>query len=348
MKQDLKTTLANQALANWPKILNPKVEILSGGLINWTFLVQTHSGKWVLQRINPIFDPSINEDIAAVTEHLLKRNITTPTLTLTRNGTHFARADGAIWRLMSFVEGRSCSSTNEPDVLFSSSKLIARFHEALASLEYKFQGIRKNVHDIPLRIQQLKHAIRIHFGHERIKDVQSFGQRVIDDAENLVGLSTLPKRNCHGDLKLSNIMLDAKNRAIALVDLDTVGPMIWPYEMGDALRSWCNPAGEDVRQAEFSKKLFQSALEGYAIECPKFLTEIEKKSLLDGLKTICLELSARFLTDVLENYYFGWNPEKFGSRSEHNFTRAQGQYSLYKSIMAQEKDLLSAQCKVLY
>ena len=52
----------------------------------------------------------------------------------------------------------------------------------------------------------------------------------------------------HGDPKVNNVMLDTTTgQAVALVDLDTVKPGLVHYDIGDCLRSGCNPLGRRNR-----------------------------------------------------------------------------------------------------
>jgi len=46
-----------------------------------------------------------------------------------------------------------------------------------------------------------------------------------------------------------------------------------------------------------------------------------------------LELSARFLADALYESYFGWEPERYPGRGEHNLTRGRAMWSLYRDVM---------------
>ena len=58
-------------------------------------------------------------------------------------------------------------------------------------------------------------------------------------------------RPIHGDPKVNNVMLDtATGRAVSLVDLDTVKPGLVHYDIGDCLRSGCNPLGEETEAWE--------------------------------------------------------------------------------------------------
>ena len=124
------------------------------------------------------------------------------------------------------------------------------------------------------------------------------------------------------------------------MDLDTIGLMPWPHEMGDALRSWCNPAGEDHTESELEIGSFEAAVEGYAESARDLTPREDRERLVDGLETICLELSARFLADALNEAYFGWNASQYATRGEHNLVRAQGQWSLGRSVARQRSTLV--------
>ena len=74
---------------------------------------------------------------------------------------------------------------------------------------------------------------------------------------------------------------------------------LW-VELGDAWRSWCNPAGEDTRNARFEMSFFEAStqgfLEGYGFE----LSDIERSSLGTAIERVTLELCSRYVTDALE------------------------------------------------
>ena len=156
---------------------------------------------------------------------------------------------------------------------------------------------------------------------------------IVSLASRLIPLPTEPQRIIHGDLKISNLLFSEDlTEALALLDLDTMARSTLPIELGDALRSWCNPGGEDVGAVTFEAEYFRAALEGYAKEARGFLTQDERDALVLGALTISLELSARFCADALNESYFGWDKTRFASRSEHNLVRAQSQLLLARSI----------------
>jgi hypothetical protein len=118
-----------------------------------------------------------------------------------------------------------------------------------------------------------------------------------------------------------------------MIDLDTVGPLALPLELGDAWRSWCNRATEDEPEARFDLDLFAASLSGWEAGYGQPLAIGQRRALLLGPEWISLELACRFAADALFERYFGWNAGKFASRGEHNLARARGQASLYQAIV---------------
>jgi Ser/Thr protein kinase RdoA (MazF antagonist) len=145
----------------------------------------------------------------------------------------------------------------------------------------------------------------------------------------------------HGDLKISNLLFRRDPvRAAALVDLDTVGMGTMAFELGDAMRSWCNPHGEDAGQVHFELPIFAAAIAGFRSEADRLVTRDEKIAIVTGLETVCIELAARFCVDVFEDRYFGWDPARFPSRRAHNLVRARGQLALGRQVAAARSDAL--------
>ncbi|RPI33795.1 MAG: aminoglycoside phosphotransferase, partial [Nitrospiraceae bacterium] len=139
----------------------------------------------------------------------------------------------------------------------------------------------------------------------------------------------------HGDPKVNNILMDnATGQAVSIVDLDTVKPGLVHYDIGDCLRSGCNPLGEETEEWEavqFNPDLCRSILQGYIPMAREFLTENDFAYLFDAIRLIAFELGLRFFTDYLEgDVYFKVN------RPDHNLARALVQFRLAESIESQE------------
>ncbi len=129
--------------------------------------------------------------------------------------------------------------------------------------------------------------------------------------------------------------------AHCLVDLDTVARGTLAFELGDAMRSWCNPRGEDAGGVELDLAIFAAAMRGYRGVADAITTPAERGSIVIGLETVCLELAARFANDVIEDRYFGWDPRRFASRRAHNVVRATGQLALGLAVRAAREDALA-------
>ena len=303
------------------------------GLINETWCVSSPAnGRYTLQRLNKIFDPVVHEDIHAVTEHLAQRGLLTPRLVPAADGRLWVTEDDQSWRVLTWVEGDVHSRADNPALIREAGTLLGRFHRALSDLNHEFKSRRLGVHDTPKHLRKLTDALDSHRHVPQYDDVAPIGHAILEAAAALPRLPTTAPRVVHGDPKLANMVFFPDGRACCLIDLDTLARMALPLEMGDALRSWCNPGGEDDVAARFDVPLFTAAIEGYADATRDWLTKDEQQSLFLGARTISVELASRFAADALLDCYFGWDETRFSSRSAHNLVRAKSQLQLAASM----------------
>jgi hypothetical protein len=126
----------------------------------------------------------------------------------------------------------------------------------------------------------------------------------------------------------------ATMQAVGIVDLDTVKPGLVHYDIGDCLRSGCNPMGEETGEWEavyFETDLCRAVLRGYLSTAREFLTENDFDYFFDSVRLIAFELGLRFFTDhLVGDVYFR------AKRPGHNLARALVQFRLTESIEAQE------------
>lgn len=313
-------------------------ERVRGGLINATFLVRDAGGevRVVLQRLHPIFAPEVNLDIEVVTEHLAAAGLTTPRLVRTAAGEASRVEDGMVWRALTYVDGVTVHAMPDAAHAAVAGELVGRFHRALADLDREFVFERAGVHDTAGHLRRLAQAVRGAGDDPLLAEATQLGREIMDAGVRLPPLGDLPRRAMHGDLKVSNILFarTAPPVAICLIDLDTLGRQTVAYEMGDALRSWCNPVGEDTIETRFDLDLFGAAVGGYATGLAGLLDPAERAALASGIEVVCVELAARFCVDAFEDRYFGWNPDQFTSRRHHNLVRARGQLVLGRAVAA--------------
>lgn len=156
--------------------------------------------------------------------------------------------------------------------------------------------------------------------------------------ENALKAGELKLRLIHGDPKVSNIMIDNDSgKGTAIIDLDTVKPGLIHYDFGDALRSICNPMGEDCKNLDdvvFDLDLCQAFVRGYMRFAGSFLSENDNKYFYDSVRLITFELGLRFFQDYLAgDLYFRT------SSPEHNLERAKVQFKLCESIEHRENQI---------
>ena len=64
----------------------------------------------------------------------------------------------------------------------------------------------------------------------------------------LLAKKELPLRVSHNDTKLNNVLFDAETeKALCIIDLDTVMPGLSIFDFGDAIRFGANTAEEDEK-----------------------------------------------------------------------------------------------------
>jgi serine/threonine protein kinase len=136
----------------------------------------------------------------------------------------------------------------------------------------------------------------------------------------------------HGDPKADNVLFDrGSGRAVCLIDLDTVRPGLLLYDIGDCLRSCCNPAGEegDPDAVRFDVDLAREILTGYYAGAGHLITPSDRASVFDAVCLLSFELGLRFLTDYLEGNRY------FRIENDHdNLQRALRQFNLLLALIA--------------
>lgn len=324
---------------------------LGDGLINDTFAVDTSNARFVCQRVHEVFAPEIHHNIAAVTEHLASRGVPTPRLVPATDGASYVEHQGRTWRLMTRLPGVSFNAARGSVQARAAAAALARFHSELDDLDHRFVGLRSGVHDTAAHLANLEAALTEFPDHRLRDEVFPLAEEILGAGVRLPELGGVRSRIAHGDPKFNNILFAAdegegSERAVGLIDLDTVAPLAIHLELGDAWRSWCNPKGEDDGSAQFDLATFEASLEGWASAVSFGLDSEEVEALTFGVEIITVELAARFCADALAERYFGWSPEAFASRGEHNLVRARGQWALHRAALdcraAREKLLRGA------
>lgn len=328
---------------------------LGEGLINDTYLVVTEGDgypDYVLQRVNTKVFPNVEmvmRNIAAVTGHIRKKLMAQGETDLRHHVLEFlptvedtsrlyVESDGNFWRVMVFIDHAVTKQEVNEASARAAGLAFGHFQAMLADLPGQLDETIKNFHNMEFRIEQLKQAcIEDRAGRFDEPAVQrlleELGSRAesMTLAERLGREGKLPKRVCHCDTKVNNIMFteDGKD-VLCVIDLDTVMPSFVFSDYGDFLRTAASTAPED--EADFSKihfrhDVFQAFTEGYLKSAQSFLTSCEIQMLPYAVELFPYMQSVRFLWDYLNGDEY-WKV-KYPS---HNLVRAQNQFVLAKRI----------------
>lgn len=335
------------------------------GNINDTFLVTVDvpiDHQFVLQRINTQVFPHpqwVMENMRTVTEHIhtqlqrepLDRRWETPRVLLTKDGQdHFEDRDGSFWRAISFIdESQALDQIQDVEHAQEVGFALGTFHRLIQGIPaIALKDTLAGFHITPRYFQQYERALAAFEAtpesQSRSPELQHCLEWVRDRQEFVTVLESakergeLPLRIMHGDPKVNNVMIDiATQKAISLVDLDTVKPGLIHYDIGDCLRSGCNPLGEEVedwRSVKFDLDLCRGLLNGYISVMANSLTSADYDYIYDAVRLITFELGLRFLSDHLAgNVYFKVKDDT------HNLRRALVQFQLMNSIEQQEEPI---------
>jgi Ser/Thr protein kinase RdoA (MazF antagonist) len=329
------------------------------GNVNDTFLVTLAGAAephFILQRLNPrVFrrPELVMGNLRTVSDHVRRRLAVAPLspgrrwevpqVRLTRNGLdHCIDPEGSFWRALSFIEAaETFDIIKDVEQAREVGYALGMFHCLLSDLPpERLADTLPGFHITP---GYLKHydEVLAKPGRRGSPEV-NYALRFVEERRSCAGVleqaraqGRLALRPIHGDPKVNNVMMDiATGQAVSMVDLDTVKPGLVHYDIGDCLRSGCNPLGEETGDWEtvrFEAELCRAILQGYLSLAKGFLTESDYAYLYDAMRLIAFELGLRFFTDYLAgNVYFK------ARRPEQNLARALVQFKLTESIESQE------------
>jgi thiamine kinase-like enzyme len=265
------------------------------------------------------------------------------------DGAAFVRAsDGGIWRMMEYVSpSRTLSHVQNQAQAAEIGRTLGRFHRLGSHVDPRDMQIAlPGFHHTPGYLAALDQTLAMTGDQHNapsadapIADALAFIEtrralvRVLDDAVR-AGLTTT--RVIHGDPKLDNLLFDqANDRALCLIDLDTVQPGLLHHDIGDCLRSCCNRAGEatDAGVAiQFDLDVCSGILAAYGAETRDLLSPPEVALIYASIRLIPFELGLRFLTDHLrgDRYFRVTAPGD-------NLRKAQGQFALVADVERKAK-----------
>ena len=322
---------------------NDQIKILGNGHINKTYLLDGPA-KFVLQNINTnVFTQPeiIAENLRLAGNHLSRHfpdYVFLKAIKAKSGDDMMWDETGTPWRLFPYIlNTMTIESASTPNEAFEAARGFAALTKKLDSISIdKFKPTIDRFQDLTWRFQQLESAL-IHAHEDRkteaadaIEQALAFSY-LVDEFTDWTQGGKLKPRVVHNDTKINNILFDSRsNKAIAVIDLDTLMPGYFIYDLGDMVRTFVSPVSEeesDLSKVAFRFPYYQKLLEGYLSEMDDCLTEDEKQAIPYSGQMMTYIMAIRFLADYLNGdiYYHTTYPGQ-------NLVRARNQLRLLSLI----------------
>ena len=328
---------------------NVKIDPLGKGHINDSYKVESGNKEYVLQRINHNIFKNVHElqnNIYRVTSHIRAKlqakgvsDVERRVLTLipTHDGAlYYKDSNGDYWRVTLFIKDSKSYEEINSDLAYRAGMAFGDFQKMLEDIpgEPLFETI-PNFHNMESRLDAFRESVnanragRLDEVADLVKEIEERAEEMCK-AERLHREGKLPKRINHCDTKVNNVLFDADDHVLCVVDLDTVMPGYVLSDFGDFIRTGANTGAEDDKNLEnvsVNLDIFEAYAKGYLKHAASFLTDIEIDNLAFGAKLLTYMQTVRFFTDYIDGdtYYKIAYPE-------HNLVRTKSQFKLLQSL----------------
>ena len=263
-------------------------------------------------------------------------------------GTYFRTEEGDCYRVYVFIENaKGYDVVEKPEHFYESAVAFGKFAMLLDRFDSsKLFEVLPDFHNTVKRFDNFRRSLEAD-KFNRAKDVKKeieFAlnrEKITHTIVDLLASGKMPSRVTHNDTKLNNVLIDTRtDKAVSVIDLDTMMPGSICYDFGDSIRFGCNPCLEDTPETEkviFNMSLFETYTKGYLSVFGDTITDIERKNLPMGAILMTYECGIRFLTDYLDgDVYFR------KTREGQNIDRTRSQFKLVSDMEKRYDEMLSA------
>jgi Ser/Thr protein kinase RdoA (MazF antagonist) len=259
----------------------------------------------------------------------------------TKNGDElYFDHEGYPWRLYNFIENSTTIDqvASEREALNAASA-FGRLTRYLEGVDVdQFAPTIERFHDLSWRYEQFETALHHSQKDRREKAADSIVlchryKVLVDQYVDLIQSKKMLPRIMHNDTKINNVLLDERTReAICVIDLDTLMPGYFIYDVGDMIRTFVCPVNEeekDLASIVFRKDIYDAIRNGYQSQMGDILSRDELGLFPFAGKMMTYIMALRMLADYLNGdvYYHTTYPEQ-------NHVRAKNQLKLLEVISA--------------
>ncbi|HMG69330.1 MAG TPA: phosphotransferase [Chitinophagaceae bacterium] len=327
-----------------------KLEYFGNGLINQTWAAVAPQGHFILQKVNDdVFKRPL--DIASntrlIADHLKQYQpgyfFVAPILSADGNDMIFFEGEG-YFRAFPFVENsHSTDIVKTPEQAYEAASQFGKFTHLLSGFNADELTITiPDFHNLELRYNQFLDALKEgnpeRLSHSK-KQVEQLMHHVdiVDEYISILSQTAFKRRVTHHDTKISNVLFDKNEKAICIIDLDTVMPGYFFSDVGDMMRTYLSPASEEEKEYDkivVRDDFYKAIVQGYSAQMKNELTAIESKYFFYAARFMIYMQALRFLTDYLnDDVYYG------AKYKDHNFVRATNQLVLLQRLIEKKREL---------
>ena len=308
---------------------------VESGLINSTFVLNSKTNSYILQSINTNVFPNYEkglENILTVGNWLKSKNY--PYSFPLPIKSEYLKVENKVWRLMPYVKNSiSYNRVSTLNQVKSAANCLGEFYHYLSDFNAENLLITlPNFHNGEFIIKKFEEALT-GGDSKRLLLVKPIINEILSELPILKKwdnvCNSLPTRVVHYDTKINNFLFDkTTDEALAIIDFDTLMPGCVLSDIGDMIRTYSNPVGEESKEIE--KVVCNTEIVNVIIkEFPKTasLVKEEKENLFFGGLAITFMQCVRFLNDYLNgDIYYKTSYES------QNLIRAKNQWALYLAL----------------
>ena len=310
---------------------------IGSGHINYTFRIEGEP-SFILQRINKnvfkepeVIAQNIRHAANYLREHHPHFIFMANLLTVDEKEMAYD-VEGYPWRLYPLIDHSFTIDQLETDEqAFEAARTFGSLSRNLDGCNVnQFKPVIKGFQDLSWRYQQFEDALastskeKLIEANESIQSAKHFSF-LVKKYEELIKSGDLKLRIVHNDTKINNILFDGiTGQTICAIDLDTLMPGYFIYDLGDMVRTFVSPVSEEEKNLEkivFRKNIYDSLMKGYLSQMNDVMSREEKQAIpFSGLMMTYI-MALRFLADYLNGdvYYHTTYPGQNLVRAKNQF-----------------------------
>ena len=334
---------------------NTQIVPFGTGLINHTWKVVSGDSEYILQKINTqIFSKPdlIASNIEALGDYLAIHYpdyLFVPAIkTISGEGMVYDQDTDSYFRVFPFVKGSHAKTVLEnANEAFEGAAQFGKFTKLLSGFDvHSLKITLPYFHDLGYRYQEFEQALQKN-DVERMIEAESVIAFMKEQAGIVLEYNVITNnpgfklRVTHHDTKISNVLFDESDKAICVIDLDTIMPGYFISDVGDMMRTCLSTVSEeekDFTKISIREDVYKAIVGGYYSQMKNELTLEEKPYFFYAGKFMIFMQALRFLTDHLnrDTYYGAKYPG-------HNLIRASNQVTLLQRLLEKESLLADYQ-----